>query len=115
MGLYNKKRSERVHVSSEDEDSIMRYEAGEEEDPEGADTLNAHSRHNPKKAKGPGGKKWMSREGKREKKAGTKGALHRALHIPEAKKIPTDLLQHLQHKGGHVGHMAGMALRYRGK
>ena len=113
MGLYNKEKHTRVHMSSEESD-CMKYDAGEEEDPKGADTENAHSKHNPKKAKGPSGK-WMSKRGKIEKKEGTKGALRRYTKTKAGHNIPTELLEHLEHKGGHVGHMAGEALRYRGK
>jgi hypothetical protein len=114
MALYEKGgKNKRVHMSSEESD-CMRYEADEAEKPEGADTLNAHSKHNPKKAKGPGGK-WMQKESQREKRAGTKGALRRYTKTKAGHKIPTELLEHLSHKGGHVGKMANMALRYRGK
>jgi predicted phage gp36 major capsid-like protein len=116
MGLYDKKH-QRVHMSSEESD-CMQYEADEEESPSGADTENAHSKHNPKKAKGPSGKKnghWMEKRGKAEKKAGTKGALRRYTKTKAGHNIPTELLQHLAHKGGHVGKMANEALRYRGK
>jgi hypothetical protein len=45
-----------------------------------------------------------------------KGALHRALHIPEDKKIPTQLLQKkAQSPNDHIKKMANLALRYRGK
>lgn len=115
MGLYDKKKKQRVHMSSEESD-CMAYNASDEESPEGADTENAHSKHNPKKAKGPGGKgKWMQHEAAREKAAGTKGALRRMTKTKEGHTIPTDMLQHLAKKGGLIGKRANMALRYRGR
>jgi len=64
---------------------------------------------------GPGNKKsfWLSREADREKKAGTRGALRKALHAKAGKSIPADKLAAAAKKKGHLGQMARMAERYR--
>jgi hypothetical protein len=56
---------------------------------------------------------WMQKEADREKKAGTKGALRKALHAKAGKNIPADKLAAAAKKGGHLGQMARMAERYK--
>ncbi len=44
-----------------------------------------------------------------------KGALHREMHIPEGKKIPTQRLEKAAHSPDHLlNKRANLALRYRG-
>jgi len=54
--------------------------------------------------------KWIQPTGVKKHK----GALHRALGIPEGERIPTSTLKRAVHQGGHVGHMALFALNVRG-
>lgn len=48
-------------------------------------------------------KPWMSKAVKKP------GALHRALHVPQGKKIPPAKIEAAKHKGGHLGKMANLA------
>lgn len=43
-----------------------------------------------------------------------KGALHRALHIPEGKAIPEKVLAKAEKRGGKVGKMARLAETLKG-
>jgi hypothetical protein len=41
--------------------------------------------------------KWMQKASEKMGKKGTKGSLHKALHVPEDKKIPTSKLNKASH------------------
>ncbi len=63
------------------------------------------SRHKVKRPR-----KWVQKTGI----AKHKGALHRALGIPEGQIIPLATLHKAADESGHVGHMARMAITMRG-
>ena len=56
---------------------------------------------------------WMAEEGEREKQAGTKGSLRKALHVKAGQKIPESKLKKAEHsKNLTLRQKANMAERF---
>lgn len=57
---------------------------------------------------------WMRDVSEKSKRHGRKGALHRALHIPEGERIPASRLSEAKHsRNSKIRKMANMAERYK--